>query len=245
MAASEINQGDTTNSRATTWVKLSVLTLLAVAGIVIYVRYGDLLSLEALAARESQLRAVQQKHPLFTYGAAFLVYVSVTALSIPGATGLTLLYGWFFGFWRAVLLISLASTAGATLAFLIARFFLRGPIQNRFGHRLRAFNQALEEEGAFYLFSLRLIPVVPFFVLNLVMGLTPIRTWTYWWVSQIGMLPATCVYVYAASSVPDLQTLADRGAGSILTPNVLIAFTALGLFPWAARKMVQWLRSAG
>ncbi|MEZ6051815.1 MAG: TVP38/TMEM64 family protein [Planctomycetaceae bacterium] len=164
----------------------------------------------------------------------------MTGLSIPGAVALTLMYGWFFGFWRGVILVSFASTTGATVAFLLARFLLQDVVQAKFGDRLKAFNQALEREGAFYLFTLRLIPLFPFFVINLVMGLTPLRTSTYWWVSQLGMLPGTAVYVYAGSSVPDLATLAERGTSGILTPNVLIAFALLGLFPLVIRKIFQW-----
>ncbi len=177
---------------------------------------------------------------MLVYGVAFTTYVAVTGLSIPGATVLTLAYGWFFGFWRGLLIVSLASTLGATLAFLLARFLLRDAVQSRFGDRLKTFNEALKREGAFYLFTLRLIPLVPFFVLNLVMGLTPIKTLTYWWVSQLGMLPGTALFVYAGSSVPDLATLADKGTSGILTPNVLIAFALLGIFPLAVKHIMRW-----
>ncbi|MEZ6144350.1 MAG: TVP38/TMEM64 family protein [Planctomycetaceae bacterium] len=206
----------------------------------LYAQYGDSLSLRSLADRESQLREFQLQNPLLVYGAAFAIYATVTGLSIPGAVALTLMYGWFFGFWRGVILVSFASTTGATVAFLLARFLLQDVVQAKFGDRLKAFNQALEREGAFYLFTLRLIPLFPFFVINLVMGLTPLRASTYWWVSQLGMLPGTAVYVYAGSSVPDLATLAERGTSGILTPNVLIAFALLGLFPLVIRKIFQW-----
>ena len=122
---------------------------------------------------------------------------------------MTLVIGWFFGFWRALLVVSFASTAGATLAFLLSRYFLRDSIQNRFGGQLKKFNESLDREGAFYLFTLRLIPAVPFFVINVVMGLTKIRTGTYWWVSQVGMLAGTCVYVYAGTTIPSLNQIAD------------------------------------
>ena len=222
------------------WVKLAMLVSVALLAGGLYARYGDSLSLQSLADRESQLREFQLQNPLLVYGAAFAIYATVTGLSIPGAVALTLMYGWFFGFWRGVILVSFASTTGATVAFLLARFLLQDTVQTRFGDRLKAFNQALEREGAFYLFTLRLIPLFPFFVINLVMGLTPLRTSTYWWVSQLGMLPGTAVYVYAGSSVPDLATLADRGTSGILTPNVLIAFALLGLFPLVIRKIFQW-----
>ncbi|MEM9409970.1 MAG: VTT domain-containing protein, partial [Planctomycetota bacterium] len=127
---------------------------------------------------------------------------------------------------------------GATIAFLMSRYFLRDSIQNRFGERLNTFNESLEREGGFYLFTLRLIPAIPFFVINLVMGLTPMRTWTYWWISQLGMLPGTIVFVFAGSSVPSLQELAEQGVGGIVNVQILIAFILLGLFPLGIKWMI-------
>lgn len=217
--------------------------LAAVVGFV-WIQYGDRLSLENLAARESAIREYGLSHPVLVYAITVLVYVSVTGLSLPGATVLTLVVGWYFGFWRGLVLVSFASTAGATLAFLLSRYILRDAIQNRFGSRLEKFNEALKREGAFYLFTLRLIPAVPFFVINVVMGLTPLKTWTFWWVSQVGMLAGTAVYVYAGSAVPDLQTLAERGASGILTPQLILAFVLLGVFPITVRKIMQKFRPA-
>ncbi|MGE0608496.1 MAG: TVP38/TMEM64 family protein [Pirellulales bacterium] len=226
-------------------VKLMLFSLVAIAAAVGYWKWGGSLSLAHLAQRESQLREFQQQHPWLVYGAAFLAYVAVTGLSLPGATVLTLLYGWYFGFLPGMVVVSFSSTAGATLAFLLSRFLFRDLIQQRFGERLAHFNQALERDGPFYLFSLRLIPAVPFFVINAVMGLTPIRVRTFWWVSQLGMLPGTAVYVYAGSRVPSLRTLADKGLNDVFTPSQLtqlvIAFAVLGLFPLAARKTMQLL----
>lgn len=223
--------------------KLLMVGLVVCAGALAYWQFGDNLNLASLAQRESQLREFQQQHPVLVYGIALLVYVAVTGLSLPGATVLTLTYGWYFGLLPGVVLVSFASTAGATLAFLLSRFLLRDPIQRKFGDRLEKFNQALEREGPFYLFGLRLIPAAPFFVINAVMGLTPIRARTFWWVSQLGMLPGTVVYVYAGSSVPSLQTLADKGIGAVLTPaqftQLLIAFVVLGAFPLVVRLAVK------
>ena len=177
-----------------------------------------------------------------------MVYVVVTGLSLPGAAVLTLVYGWYFGLLRGVVLVSFASTAGATMAFLLSRFLFRDAIQKRFGDRLPSFNQSLEKEGPFFLFTMRLIPAVPFFVINAVMGLTPIRTRTFWWVSQLGMLAGTAVYVYAGSSVPDLQTLADKGIGAVFTPSqltqIVIAFVLLGVFPLIVRFAMKFIRRA-
>ena len=226
------------------WKKLLVLVVVAAAATIGYSQFRDTLTFQNLAAKEAELRGFQQDHALLVYGVAFLMYVAVTGLSLPGATVLTLTCGWFFGFWRGGILVSFASTTGATVAFLVSRFLLRDSIQARFGDKLTTFNRALEREGAFYLFMLRLIPAVPFFVINVVMGLTPVRTRTYWWVSQLGMLPGTAVYVYAGASVPNLATLAEKGAKGILSPQLLIAFTLLGLVPLILKKALQRFRPA-
>ena len=218
-----------------TGIKLGIVALLVLTAGVAYHQFGDKLSLGYLATQEETLREYQQQHPRLIYGVAFLIYVVVTGLSIPGATVLTLLYGWFFGWVRGVILVSFASTTGATIAFLLSRYLLGTTIQQKFGERLQQFNEALEREGPFYLFTLRLIPAVPFFVLNLVMGLTPLKTWTFWWVSQLGMLPGTILYVYAGASVPSLAELAEQGTSGILSVRVLAAFAALGLFPFLVR----------
>ncbi len=223
------------------YLKFAILAIVVAAAIIGYTQYGDALTFENLAQQESQLRQFQQDHPVLVFGIAFVIYVAVTGLSLPGAAVLTLVYGWYFGVLRGLILVSFASTSGATLAFLMSRFLLRFSIQSRFGDRLKAFNENLAREGAFYLFTLRLIPAVPFFVINLVMGLTPMKTRTFWWVSQLGMLPGTFVYVYAGSSVPNLTTLAEKGAGSIVSPQLLIAFALLGLFPLAIRQLAKWL----
>ena len=156
---------------------------------------------------------------------------------------MTLLFAWLLGFWPGLITISLASTTGAVVAFLLSRYFLRDVVARHFGKQLDSFNQALQADGPFYLFTLRLIPAVPFFVINAVMGLTQIRVSTFWWVSQLGMLPGTMVYVYAGSRVPTLQQLADKGVNSIFSPGqmiqILIALALLGLLPWVGRKIVR------
>jgi uncharacterized membrane protein YdjX (TVP38/TMEM64 family) len=227
------------------WIKPVILAVVLAAVAVGYTQFGDSLSLESLASRAAALRQYQQNYPLLVYGIALLIYVAVTGLSLPGAAALTLLFGWYFGFWRGLVLVSFASTAGATVAFFLSRYFFRDTIQKRFGDRLTAFNKALEREGAFYLFTLRLIPAIPFFVINAVMGLTPLRPHTYWWVSQVGMLPGTAVFVYAGSTVPDLQTLAEKGINAAFPPSqltqILIAFALLGIFPLLVKKVMQRL----
>lgn len=231
-----------TNSGRPSGLKLTILLgLVALIGFLTW-QFRDSLQIEYFAAQEAKLQAWKETNAVLTYGVAFVVYAVVTGLSLPGASPLTLVYGWFFGLVGGVLLVSFASTTGATIAFLLSRYLLRDTIQNRFGDRLEAFQQNLERDGAFYLFTLRLIVAVPFWVINLVMGLTPIKTWTYWWVSQLGMLPATIVFVYAGSSVPDLQTLAEQGVRGILSPQLFVAFAVLGVFPIAVRAIMRRFR---
>lgn len=234
-------------SHANPWTKLALVAVIALVVIVALTQFREYLTLESLAARESQLRDFQARHPYFVYSVAFAVYVTVTGLSLPGATGMTLVYGWYFQFLPALILVSFASTTGATVAFLVSRYLLRDAVQSKFGDRLKSFNHHLETEGAFYLFTLRLIPAVPFFVINLVMGLTPMKTRTYWWVSQIGMLPGTIVYVYAGSRVPNLTVLAEHGAAAVFTPaqltQIAVAFAMLGLFPLVTKKILNRFRS--
>ena len=203
----------------------------------------DTLTLEYLAGQESKLRDIQASNPAIVFGSAFLIYVVVAGLSLPGAVVLTLVYGWYFGFPRALLLVSFASTAGALVAFLIGRYLFRDAYLQKFGDRMATFNKSLEEEGPFFLFTLRMLPVIPFFIINAVMGLTPIRATTFWWVSQIGMLPGTAVFAYAGSRVPDLTTLSEQGLNSVFSPRqltqMLVAFGLIGLFPVVTRLFVR------
>ena len=222
--------------------KVFLIVAVSAAGGIAYWKLGDKLSLDYLAGQEAALRQFQAERPILVYGVAFMIYVLVTGLSLPGAAAMTMIIGWYFGIVRGVILVSFASTTGATLAFLLSRFILRDSIQSRFGDRLTGFNESLAREGAFYLFTLRLIPAVPFFVINVVMGLTPIRIWTFWWVSQIGMLAGTVVFVYAGSTVPDLETLAEKDVKEILSPQLIAAFVLLGLFPIAVKKAVARFR---
>lgn len=228
---------------STSWRFKLVLLAAALALISIaYALFGDFLNWETLAKKEETLRDWRERHVAKAVVLSFLVYVSVAGLSLPGAVLLTLFLGWFFGFGLGLLVVSLASSAGATLAFLISRFFLRDFVQNKFANRLKTFNKAIQREGAFYLFAIRLVVVVPFFITNLAMGVTPIRTWTFWWVSQLGMLPGTAVYVYAGASFPSLSDLAKKGGQGILTPQLLFAFLLLGLFPIVVKKLLKRFR---
>ena len=195
----------------------------------------------SLACFESQRAALGElaaAHGLLFAVGFFAIYVAVTAISLPGAAVMTLIGGALFGLVEGTLLVSFASAIGATLAFLIARFVLRESVQKRFGSRLKALNRGVERDGAFYLFALRLVPVFPFFVINLAMGLTPIRTRTFYWVSQLGMLPGTLVYVNAGTQLGQVQSLSG-----VLSPGLIGSFVLLGLFPLIARKTLDFVAS--
>ena len=195
---------------------------------------GAYLTFEQLKGQQAALQSWREANPTLSVGLFFAVYVMVTALSLPGAMVMTLAVGAVFGLFWGVLLVSFASTLGATLAFLMARFLLRDWVQKRFGDRLQALNDGIEENGSFYLFTLRLVPLFPFFVINLLMGLTPIRTFTYAWVSQVGMLAGTIVFVNAGTQLAALESPAG-----ILSPVLLGSFILLGIFPLIAKKIVN------
>jgi uncharacterized membrane protein YdjX (TVP38/TMEM64 family) len=191
------------------------------------------LSLEAMQRSLGFLRETYAEHGFLMVGGYFLAYVVMAALSLPGATVMGLAGGAVFGFWVATVAVSFASTIGATLAFLMSRYFFRDLVQSRFGTRLAAMNEGVAREGAWYLFTLRLIPVFPFFVINLLMGLTPMPVRTFYWVSQLGMLGGTMVYVNAGKELGELSSLSG-----ILSPSLILAFVLLGLFPLTVRKVI-------
>ena len=201
---------------------------------------GQYFSLGYIKEQQSAFDALYQDNPALILGGFFALYVIVTALSLPGAAIMTLAAGALFGFWIALALVSFASSAGATLAFLASRFLFHDTVQNRFGERLKKLNEGVKKEGAFYLFTLRLVPVVPFFIINLVMGLTPIKARTFYWVSQVGMLAGTAVYVNAGTQLGQIDSL-----GGLLSPELLGAFVLLGIFPWIAKAIMARLRAFG
>ena len=213
--------------------KLIILAALAalVAAYFIF-DLGQYLTLEGIKALAADLTAFQERNALLVIAGFFIAYVVVTAASFPGAALMTLAAGALFGLVGGTILVSFASTIGATLAFWSSRYVLRDSIEARFGERLKAINAGLERDGPFYLFSLRMIPVFPFFVVNLVMGLTRIRTWTYAWVSQLGMLLGTIVYVNAGTQLARIDSVSG-----IASPGVLISFALLGLVPWLAKAI--------
>lgn len=217
---------------------LLALALVAAAGSFYALDLGQYFSISYFKSQQAGIAAYYQANPVQTIALFFAVYVAATALSFPGAAVLTLVAGALFGLAAGTLIVSFASSIGATLAFLSARFLLRDWVQARFGERLRAINEGVAKDGPFYLFTLRLVPAFPFFVVNLAMGLTPIPLRTYYWVSQLGMLAGTLVFVNAGTQIARL----DSAAG-ILSPGLLASFTLLGLFPLLAKKIVAAVKA--
>ncbi len=195
------------------------------------------LSLEYIKESQASLQQFYQENPIGVVAGYILIYVVVTALSLPGAVVLTLAGGALFGLLTGTIAVSIASTAGATLACFVSRFILRDWVQNKFGDKLVAINQGIEKEGGFYLFSVRLIPVFPFFVINLVMGLTTMPLRTFFWVSQLGMLPGTVVFVNAGKELGQIES-----AAGILSPSLILSFVILGLFPITVKKIMEVVR---
>ncbi|AEG91469.1 FAD-dependent oxidoreductase [Ramlibacter tataouinensis] len=211
-----------------------VATLLAAIVLFFALDLGRFLSLDVLRQSQAALGALRDRHPVVTAASFFALYVLATALSLPGAAILTLAAGALFGLAGGTLLVSFASSLGALFAFLLARFLLRDSVRARFGSRLREIDRGVQREGAMYLFTLRLVPFVPFFVINLAMGLTALRPWTFYWVSQAGMLAGTVVYVNAGTQLAQVQSVR-----SILSPALIGSFALLAVFPWLARGMVR------
>lgn len=219
--------------------KLALLIFLLIAAITGFVLFRDALSLNRIAEQETLLRDWIEQRPMESGAIAFVLYVAVAALAIPLATILSLTYAWLFGFTTSLLLVSFASTLGACLSFLASRYLIADWVRTRFPRFVTPLVAAIERDGALYLFTLRLVPYVPFFVINLVMGLTGIRLRTFWWVSQLGMLPGTIVYLLAGSSVASLAELARLGPQSLLTPRLIAALTLLGIFPFVVKQLAR------
>lgn len=215
--------------------KLALLLTVAVAiGLFFYFDLNQLLTLDGLKGSMQQFGQWKQQSPLLVVGGFFLLYVLVTALSLPGAVILTLAAGALFGLFEGLLVASFASSIGATLAFLVSRYLLRNTIQKRFPQRLAAIDAGVKKEGSFYLFTLRLVPIFPFFLINLLMGVTAIKARTFYWVSQVGMLAATFVFVNAGTQLAQVENLSG-----ILSLNLILSFALLGLFPLIAKAILN------
>jgi pyruvate/2-oxoglutarate dehydrogenase complex dihydrolipoamide dehydrogenase (E3) component/uncharacterized membrane protein YdjX (TVP38/TMEM64 family) len=218
-----------------------LIVLIAIAAMVAAFFVFDLksyFSLDFFKQQQAAIDAYFQASPLATAAIYFAIYVAVTGLSLPGAAIMTLVGGAIFGLLWGTVIVSFASAIGATLAFLASRYLFRDAIQAKFGDKLAAINRGVEKEGAFYLFALRLVPAFPFFVINLVMGLTPMKTRSFYWVSQLGMLAGTLVYVNAGTQIARIDSLAG-----LVSPGLIGSFVLLGLFPLIAKKIVDLLKA--
>ena len=194
------------------------------------------LTLEYLKSSKAFFISSYENNPILVLGSYFLFYIVITAFSLPGAVWMTLGGGAFFGLFAGTVIVSFASSIGATLAMLISRFLLRDWVQSRFEKQMQIINAGINKDGGFYLFTLRLVPAVPFFVINLGIGLTPLRAGTFYWVSQLGMLPGTLVYINAGSELGKIHSL-----GEILSPNLIASFVLLGIFPLLVKKMLAFI----
>lgn len=224
-------------------VKKLILLLFIAAAVTLFFATGlhRHLTLEAIKSSQARFQELYDQHALAVVSLFLAVYIPVIALNLPGAVILGLAAGALFGTLTGTLIISFASSIGATLACLLCRYLFRDWVQRKFGDRLQRINAGIRAEGAFYLFSLRLIPIIPFFIINMVMGLTPIRLWTFYWVSQLGMLPGTILFVNAGSQLARIESLSG-----IIAPKLILSLALLGLFPLAARKLLHaYRRRAG
>ena len=217
-------------------IKKLLLIVIAAAAIGAFFHFNlhQLLTLDGLKGSMDQFDQYKAQSPLLVIGGFFLLYVVVTALSLPGAAILTLAAGALFGLVEGLLVASFASTVGATLAFLVSRYLLRDTIKQRFPERLDAIDAGVEKEGGFYLFTLRLVPVFPFFLINLLMGVTAIKSWTFYWVSQVGMLAGTFVFVNAGTQLAQIESLSG-----ILSLDLILSFALLGVFPFIAKGILN------
>ncbi len=216
---------------------LFIMIVLVMIAVIYQQQWHQYLSLDQLKAQQQQLAQWHSEHFIALFVGYFVVYVAVTALSIPGAVILTLGSGALFGLGWGLLLASFASTAGAFLAFMSARYVLRDSLEQRFGDRLKQVNDGISRDGAWYLLTLRLVPLFPFWMINLVMGLTRMAAWRFYWVSQLGMLAGTAVFVNAGTQLARVEQVSD-----VLSTELLLSFVLLGVFPLVAKQLVNWLK---
>lgn len=224
-------------SKTTSKIVLA-LAVLILAGAFFALDLGQYFSLGYIKQSQQRFQIMYAENAFLAIASYMAIYILAASLSLPGAAFMTLAGGAFFGLWAGLLAASFASTIGATLACFVSRFFLQDWVQGRFSQRLATVNQGVEREGAFYLFTLRLVPVFPFWIINLVMGLTKIKLTTFFWVSQAGMLPGTLVYVNAGKELGRIDSL-----GGILSPGLLLSFALLGIFPLTVKKILALYRA--
>ena len=231
-----MNRNDDKKKKVFQKILISVALLSAVVAFMVF-DLGQYLTLEYIKTSQEKFALLYAEHRLIVVLGYGVIYILATSLSLPGAAVLTLAGGALLGLWTGVITVSFASSIGATLACIVSRFILRDWVQANFGDRLKPVNDGIEKEGAFYLFTLRLIPIFPFWLINLLMGLTKMPLRRFYWVSQVGMLPATIVYVNAGKELAKIESLSG-----ILSPGLIISFAVLGIFPIATKKMLSLYR---
>jgi len=216
-----------------------LVALVVVALVAAYFLFdiGQYLSLEFLQAKRKMLVAHATENPVSSIATFFLLYVVAAVISIPGISLLSIGAGAIFGSFTGFILVSFAATIGATVAFLLSRYLFKNVIENKFSSQVKSINAGIEKEGAFYLFTMRLIPLIPFFLINLVMGLTNMKTSVFYIVSQIGMIPTSAIFTYSGNQLAKIETMKD-----ILSPGLLLAFALLGIFPFAAKQLIKFYK---
>jgi uncharacterized membrane protein YdjX (TVP38/TMEM64 family) len=222
------------------YIQKIVIVLVIVGAIVVFKVFdlGQYLTLSYIKESQEKFQLLYNEHRAAVIAGFMAIYILVTSLSLPGAAIMTLAAGALFGLGVGLIIVSFASTIGATLACFVSRFVLRDWIQGKFGDKLKTINEGIEKEGSFYLFTLRLIPIFPFWLINLVMGLTKMPLLTFYWVSQIGMLAGTIVYVNAGKELGKIESLSG-----ILSPTLIFSFVLLGLFPIITKKLLGWYKN--
>jgi len=211
-----------------------VFVVLALVAAYFIFDIGQYLSLEFLQSKHQILVRYAMENRISSIAAYFLLYVTAAVLSVPGISILTIGAGAIFGFITGVILVSFASAVGATLSFLLSRYLFKDVLQKKFSSQLQTINNGIEKEGAFYLFTMRLIPLIPFFLINILMGLTSIKTSLFYLVSQAGMLPTTAIFTWSGNQLSQIKSLKD-----VLSPSLLFAFALIGIFPFAAKKLIE------
>ena len=197
-------------------------------------------SLQNVKIQYQSLLQYYDKNNLLVHIIFILIYIITTSLSLPFALGLTLIGGALFGFWYGLILVSFGSTIGATIAFIIARFIGYEYVRVKYKNQFSKFSIGFKQEGAFYLFALRMVPLFPFFIINIVTALMPIKTWTFYWVSQVGMLPGTILYVFAGTQLSEIKSLSD-----IMSPTLIVTFIFIGIFPILVKQVFKYLKNKG
>ena len=222
-------------------LKISLLLFLISLIILFFIfEMNQYSSLQNVKIQYQNLLHYYDKNNLLIHIIFIFIYIITTSLSLPFALALTLIGGALFGFWYGLILVSFGSTIGATIAFLIARFIGYEYVRKNYKNQLSKFYNGFKKEGAFYLFALRMVPLFPFFMINIITALMPIKTWTFYWVSQVGMLPGTILYVFAGTQLSEIKSLSD-----IMSPTIIVTFILIGFFPILVKEIFKYLKNKG